>query len=337
MGATRTCHASREKGNSLLFKNRRRDRARRLKALRPRDCVLSAGIWCVALFCPGIIASADSGTPSSNPSKRWVQFELSQVESMGDPVPGKPLILTMMLGGLTAGRTPVVAISESTVYHTQRVTLEPDAESSALKGTVTLDPIQMSRTSVPPKAARIKVTFARSRQDTLEPFMQRIVYVTLESERGDADAEESPGEKIIVGEQKPAVAPVATCAVAEEDLVPAPSVEEAETYWQQVSHLINQSWTRQIRGIRRAPRDGTVKVHFKLFPNGRAQLIEIEKGSGFREIDEAGIHAVINAQPFLPFPSDLEKDIVDVHVSLRTGNQGRSREVQATGNQSDRK
>jgi len=263
---------------------------------------------------------------------------------MGDPLPGKPLILTMMLGGVPAGRTPVIAISESTVYHTQRVTLEPDAESSTLKGTVTLDPIQMSRTSVPPKAARIQVTFARSRQDTLEQFMQRIVYVTLETERGDAepakpplDAKESPVEKIIVGEQKQAVAPVLTCAVAEEDLVPAPSPEEAETYWQQVSHLINQSWTRQIRGIRRAPRNGTVKVHFKLFPNGRAQLIEIEKGSGLREIDEAGIQSVINAQPFLPFPSDLGKNIVDVHVSLRTGNREQSREVQATRNQSYRK
>ena len=263
---------------------------------------------------------------------------------MGGQLPGKPLILTMMLGGVTASKTPVVAISESTVYHTQRVTLEPDAQSSALKGTVTLDPIQMSRTSVPPKAARIQVTFARSRQDTLEPFMQRIVYVTLESERDDAErgkppvnAEGSPLEKIIVGEQKPAVAPVVTCAVAEEDLVPAASPEEAKTYWQQVSHLINQSWTSQISGIRRAPSNGTVMIHFKLFPNGRAQLIEIEKGSGLREIDEAGIHAVINAQPFMPFPSDLEKDIVDVHVSLQTDTRRRSREVQPTGNQSSRK
>ena len=45
-----------------------------------------------------------------------------------------------------------------------------------------------------------------------------------------------------------------------------------------------------------------------MFPNGRAQLIEIEKGSGVREIDEAGIYAVVNAQPFLPFPSELGED-----------------------------
>jgi hypothetical protein len=74
-----------------------------------------------------------------------------------------------------------------------------------------------------------------------------------------------------------------------------------------------------------------------MFSNGRAQLIEIEKGSGAREIDEAGINAVINAQPFLPFPSEWEEDAVDVHVRMRTGSHERSREVQTVGSQSHRK
>ena len=104
---------------------------------------------------------------------------------------------------------------------------------------------------------------------------------------------------------KPGVEPVSTGAVAEEDLVPFASPVEGKAYWQQVSHLISRSWARQVRGIRRAPSSETVKVRFKMFPNGRAQLIEIEKGSGAREIDEAGIYAVVNAQPFLPFPSEL--------------------------------
>ncbi|MCX5728388.1 MAG: hypothetical protein NTZ28_06060, partial [Nitrospirae bacterium] len=75
-------------------------------------------------------------------------------------------------------------------------------------------------------------------------------------------------------------------------------------------------------------------VRFKMFPNGRAQLIEIEKGSGAHEIDEAGIYAVVNAQPFLPFPDELREDAVDVHVRMRTGSRGRSREVQSVGNPS---
>ena len=309
-----------------------------------------AGVCCGALFCPGFIAPAHSASStqtvsSSSPTKRWVQFELSQAESMGDPQTGKPVTLTIFLGGVTAGMTPVVATCESIAFQAQTVTLESDTESMVLKGTVTLDPIVMSRTSVPPRAARVQVTFARSRQDTLEPFMRRIVYVTMgplepaneKSEVPPVRSEESQSDDVILDEVQPAVEPVSTGAVAEEDLVPFASPEEGKAYWQHVSHLISRSWARQIRGIRRAPSSETVKVRFKMLSNGRAQLIQIEKGSGAREIDEAGIYAVINAQPFLPFPGELEEDAVDVHVRMRTGSRGRSRERQTVGSRTTSK
>jgi TonB family protein len=225
------------------------------------------------------------------------------------------------------------------------VTLEPDPESMALKGTVTLEPIPMSRTSVPHKAARVQVTFARSRQDKLERFMRRVVYVTMDrSEPADESSElpsvrpeESQNEDVVLDEEKPAVEPISTGALAEEDLIPFGSPGEGVAYWQHVSQLISRSWARQVRGIRRAASSETVKVRFKMFPNGRAQLIEIEKGSGAREIDEAGIYAVVNAQPFLPFPSELGEDVVDVHVRMRTGSRARSREVQSVGSPSNSK
>jgi len=273
-----------------------------------------------------------------------VQFELSQAESMGDPQTGKPVTLTIVLGGV-AGMTPIVATCESVMFQEQTVTLEPDAESMSLKGTVTLEPIVMSRTSVPPRAARIQVTFAQSRQDTLKRFMRRIVYVTMDrseptnenSELPPVRPEESQSEDIILDEVKPAVEPVSLDALAEEDLVPVSSPGEGKAYWQHVSHLISQSWARQVRGVRRAPSSETVKVRFKMFPNGRAQLIEIEKGSGAREIDEAGIYAVIDAQPFLPLPSELGEDRVDVHVRMRTGSRGQSLNVQSVGSRSTSK
>jgi hypothetical protein len=56
-----------------------------------------------------------------------------------------------------------------------------------------------------------------------------------------------------------------------------------------------------------------------MYPNGRAQLIQIEKGSGSREINEAGIYAVVHAQPFPPFPENVGSEPVDVHVRMRTG------------------
>ncbi|MEO6306874.1 MAG: energy transducer TonB [Nitrospiraceae bacterium] len=321
-----------------------------MKTLCHRGLVLLAGMWCVSLFCPGLIAPAHSAsspqtTPSPGPTKRWAQFELSQVESMGDPQTGKPVTLTIVLGGVTAGMTPVVATCESIVFQAQTVTLEPDAESMALKGTVTLEPILMSRTSVPHRAARVRVTFSRSRQDRLEPFLRRIVYVTMDplepakenSESPPVRLNESQSGDVILDEAQPAVEPVSTGALAEEDLVPFASPGEGKAYWQYVSYLISRSWARQIRGLRRTASSETVKVHFKMFSNGRAQLIEIEKGSGAREIDEAGIYAVINAQPFLPFPSELEEGVVDVHVQMQTGSRGRPREVPSAGSRSTSK
>jgi hypothetical protein len=317
---------------------------------KSRQLMLLSVLCSMVFFCPSLIVPAHSessaqAAPSSSPTKRWVQFDLSQDESMGDPQPGKPVTLTIALGGVPASTTAVVAICESIMFHAKTVILEPVDESMVLKGTVTLKPIVLSRTSVQPRAARIQVTFARSRQGKLERFMRRVVYLTMDrSERTNesresppARPEESQSEDLILDEAKPAVEPVSTGALAEEDLVPFASPGEGKAYWQQVSHLISRSWARQIRGIRHAPSSETVKVLFKMFPNGRAQLIEIEKGSGAREIDEAGIYAVVNAQPFLPFPSEFGEDAVDVHVRMRTGSRGRSLEVQSVGSRSSSK
>ena len=301
-----------------------------MKALHHRILVLLAGLCCVAsslLLSPVFSASLPQPVSSSSSMKRWVQFELNQPESMGDQQAGKPVTLTIFLRGLAIGRAPVVATCESKVFYTQTVTLEPDASSLVWKGTVTLEPIPMSRTSVPPKAARVQVTFARSRSDKAERFLRRVVYVTLDqaepmSEQRESlpvQGEELPGEGVIVEEVQPAVTPVAAHALIEEDVGLRASSAEGKAYWQQVSHLINRSWARHVRGVRHAPSGETVKVHFKLYPNGRAQLIEVEKGSGAREIDEAGIYAVVHAQPFPSFSAELGDGPVDVHVRMRTG------------------
>ena len=318
-----------------------------MKAFYYQANLLLAGLCCVLLLSPGFVALAYSASSlqtvsPSAPPKRWVEFELSQAESTKNSQTGKPVTLTIFVGGAIEDLTSVVTTCESIAFQTQTVTLKRDAESMALKGTVTLEPILMSRTSVPLRAARIQVTLAQSRQGKLERLMQRIVYVTMDrldpvneiNEFPPARPEASQSEDIILDESKPAVAPVETDVLAEENLVPDVSPGEAKAYWQNVSYLISQSWARLIRGIRREPSGEAVKVRFKMFPNGRAQLIRIEKGSGAREIDEAGVYAVVNAQPFPPIPSELGEDIVDVHVQMRTGGRQRPHATQSGGSQS---
>lgn len=315
-----------------------------MKALFHRSLMLLAGALCVSLPCWMSVAPVLSAS-SAGPTKRWAFFELDQSDSVGDLQSGKALTLAITLGGVTQGSVPVVALCESILFEPQTVTLEPDGESSTLKATVTLAPMPASRTSVHQKAARIQVTFARSRPDKLERFMKRIVYVTLDRQENSNDTTEPaplrPEEPLvgdlIVDEVQPDVAPVSSAQLAEEDLLPLADPGQGKAYWQQVSYLVSRSWARQVRGVRRGASGETVRVHFRLYPSGRAQLIEIEKGSGAREIDEAGIYAVVNAQPFPPFPTELGDEAVDVHVRMRTGARTKSREAQSVGNPSSGK
>ena len=130
-----------------------------MKALLHRNLVLFVvAVCCAAVLCSGLVESARAASSSqttalSGPTKRWAQFELGQAESMEGLQTGKPVTLSIVLGGMTTGANPVVATCESTVFQSHTVTLEPDAESMVFKGTVTLEPILMSRTSVPHKAA----------------------------------------------------------------------------------------------------------------------------------------------------------------------------------------
>jgi TonB family protein len=292
------------------------------------------------------VAVLSAGTPvfsassASSPVPRWARFELHQQDSDGDLQTGKPLTLMITLGGVAPGTVPIVALCESILFEPQIITLEPDAETATMKAEVTLDPMPTSRTSVHQKAARIQVTFARSRPEKLERIMKRIVYVTLERQEAVSDTSEPPAVKpeepstsdLIVDEPQPAGVPMNAAALVEEDLMPLADPARGKAYWQQVSLLVSRSWARQVRGVRRGPSSETVRVRFKLYPSGRAQLIEIEKGSGVREIDEAGIYAVVNAQPFPPVPGDVGDEPIDVHVRMRTGAHAKARDVQSVGN-----
>jgi TonB family protein len=294
----------------------------------------------------GFLQPVISASPATNSGSRWARFELNQQDAGGDLQTGKTLTLGITLGGVYQAAVPIVAVCESILFEPQIITLEPDGESSTLKAEVTLDPIPKSRTSVHQKAARIQVTFARARPDKLERFMKRIVYVTLDHQEQSSDTSEpsvvrpeepSAGDLIVDELQPTGVAPISTGALVEEDLMPLADPGQGKAYWQQVSLLVSRSWARQVRGVRRSASSETVRVRFKLYPNGRAQLIQIEKGSGAREIDEAGIYAVVNAQPFPPLPEEVGDEPVDVHVRMRTGARSTGREVQSVGNSSNGK
>lgn len=279
-------------------------------------------------------AAAPVATQTDSTAKRWVTFDFAGSDASGDIQVGKPLELSITLGGVAQGHAPLVAICESIHFHRQMVTLEPDPESMAMKATATLEPIPQGKLSVSPKVARVQVTFARLQKEKLERVMTRIVYVTLGKQEPGSDTGEPslPGGEELGGgdasqdEVQPDANPIAGRLVVEEDLLPLPTPGRGRAYWQQISYLVSRSWSRTVRRVRHASSSETVRVRFRLYPSGRAQLIEIEKGSGAREIDEAGIYAVVHAQPFPPFPDDVGSEPVAVHVRMRTGMKAGSQE-----------
>lgn len=287
------------------------------------------------VLCQGLLThishaqTTSSTSPPQSSSKRWVTFDFPGSNHSGEVQIGRPFTLSIMVGGIPQGSVPLTAICESIYFKSQIVTMEPDSSSTTLKATVTLEPIPSGKLSVPPKVARIQVIFAHPRSDNkLDRVLTRSVYVTLgkpvphnqTDEAPPGHGESSSGE--IAPDQdevQPDVAPISTGSMAEENLIPFPSPERARAYWQAINQQVSRSWGRTVRRIRHSPSSESVSVRFRLYPGGRAQLIQLEKGSGAREIDEAGIHAVVHAQPFPPFPSDIGTEPVTVHVRMQTG------------------
>ena len=298
-------------------------------------CLLPLSLVPVSLAAgsPSEAAPAPSGT-------RWVKIDLVTNDASGDIQIGKPLDLSIAVGGMAQSGAPLAAICESILFQKQVIALEPDNVDMVMKGAATMEPIPSGKLSVPPKAARIQVTIARVKRDKFERVLTRVVYVTMgkqeaANEGSDAplpSSEGSSGGESIQEEVQPDALPVSGGLVVEEDLLPLPTPGQGKAYWQQISYLVSRSWSRTVRHVRHAPTSETVRVKFRLYPSGRVQLIQIEKGSGAREVDEAGIYAVVHAQPFPPFPDDIESEAVDVHVRMRTGAKTGAREVQSITN-----
>ncbi len=277
--------------------------------------------------------------------KRWVIFDLQNSSAQGVVPRGKAIELAVVLGGVPAGGDPIIAMFESAAFQSQRVYLSQDSTPLVWRGMAALAPHPASRTSIQPKAVRIRVTFARERNQKLDRILTRVVYVTIGRPDPQTEGQDVPASIVVEktesgatpDEVQPDVEPVANALIAEEDLMPLPAPNEGKPYWQQVSHLISRSWGRHVRSVRRAPVRETVRVRFKLYPSGRAQLIEVEKGSGAREVDEAGIQAIVQAHPFPPFPAELGTETVDVHVRMRTGLRTGLRDAQVvTGQPQDK-
>lgn len=288
-------------------------------------------------------APAQAGPPPAAPPsapKRWAQFELMNAETDGTVQAGKDVVLSITArGGVRGDGVGHCHYRIAGIPEPNRVA-ERGFDTGGLSRQAILEPNSTlkSPTTVHPKAVRLRVTFARAKITGLDEFFKRDVYVTL----GDKPAEESeteltPAPPADSGDIDPEAVQKATeqvmavnATIAEEDILPLPPPGESKAYWKQVSDLISRNWGRQVRSIRRAPSSETVRVQFKMYASGVAQLIQLEKGSGARDLNDAGLQTIIHAHPFPPLPPEVGGEVVDVHVRMRTGAKVANRDVEMT-------
>jgi TonB family protein len=219
----------------------------------------------------------------------------------------------------------LVAIFESPAFAQQISPLLPDPDRRVLSTTVALGPISASLGN-PPKAAPVHIAIARQRGLHFEERARRTLFVTV-AVPGYADHGSRPSRIDLSGmsfELADSAPPEGTASqdtvlehtTEETDLLGNAEQHRAHGYWKMLNGMLH----RQLDFDRPSPRSSHVRgmpiVHFRLYTNGEAQLIEIERSSGNADVDQAAILAVVNAHPFPPFPTPSPDSHVDVHANI---------------------
>jgi TonB family protein len=280
-------------------------------------------------FEPLQSAAAESQVPAAKPPapKPSLNVILENALETGVVAFGEELPLAVTLANGPKNNASLVTVVESLVFDKAMVPMEQTEIPGEWKAAITIQPKPVGYTSVRPKAVRLRVTVSRVRDNTLKRILSRTVYLTMvheptkpQAKDSEDEALEGPANEMPLDEVQPDVPPVANVLIAEEDLRPLPETKRERLYWKEITRLISRSWSHRMR-FARGVNDAreTVRVRFRMHANGNAQLIQLERSSGVREVDEAGLLAIVQAHPFPPIPGAISEDYVDVHVRMRTG------------------
>ena len=218
---------------------------------------------------------------------------------------------------------PIVAVLESPAFTSQTIPLEIDQERHRYAATVDLGRLSTTM-GTPLKATPIQVQIAPQRRVHLEPLVRRTVVVTIaipESAHHQAPTADLSAylTDLLPQTESTASEPVMLDGhVDEEELLGDRKVPGQDGYWKMLQQLIHRQMKHetaayQHRGVQRVSGIG-----FRLYANGEAQLVEVERSSGDQELDQAALLAVINAHPFPRFPAGTHDSHIAVHVDVPT-------------------
>jgi len=175
----------------------------------------------------------------------------------------------------------------------------------------------------------MEVVVARLRGMRLDSVFSRTVYLTTgpaPPPRSGSVPASSPGTAMLDALLEEASATDRHGRPVEPILLPDKiTVEESgessadvsgPVYWKNVSDSVALHWQQRRAQLRKDQAGRGLRVQFRLYPQGFAQLVQVERSSGDPIVDEAGLQTVLSLHPFPPFPPDVREPSVDVHVDL---------------------
>jgi TonB family protein len=216
---------------------------------------------------------------------------------------------------------PLVAVFETPASAPYTVPLEIDPDRHRYVATVELGRLSGTM-GTPPKATAVQILIGRQQGLHVDALVRRIVIVTI-AIPGYADHHTGPtdlvahtmgGSRRVQGQ--PTDLALLDDRLEEEELVGTGRLPRHEGYWKMLQRLIGNQMPEEgsagsNREARRMPGIG-----FRLYANGEAQLIEVERSSGDPDLDQSALLAVVNAHPFPPFPTGTRDTQVDVHLDI---------------------
>jgi TonB family protein len=222
----------------------------------------------------------------------------------------------------------LVVVFESLAYPHRLVAFSPDDASADLTASTRFEP-NPGAAGANGQPLRIDVVVARLRGLRVETLVSRPVYLTTgpaPSVPSEATPASARGTALLDALLEGASATDRNGRPVEPLLLPDNIVVEESgggstdlsgpQYWKQVSESVALRWQQRRAQLRKDQVGRGLRVQFRLYATGFAQLIQVERSSGDPNVDEAGLRTVLSLHPFPPFPPDVREPSVDVHIDL---------------------
>ncbi|MBS0171861.1 MAG: cell envelope integrity protein TolA [Nitrospira sp.] len=282
--------------------------------------------WPLGLAFAGLLALAGATAPAQGSTVLLAPQDL-QIELPADslfgalPVNRRLTVFIHVPNAPAWDNIPLAARFEISDTAPYLVPMDMDLDRQGYSATVDLGrlPITMG---TPPKATPIHIVIGRPRGEQLEPLLRRTIIITI-AMPGYADHHRGPADlsrQLTDGPRHPQHTATDLALLEgrleEEELVGTRTLAKQDGYWKMLQSLIRQRL--QAPGGRRdtTPSRRGPGIGFRLYANGEAQLIEVERSSGDLTLDGAALLAVVNAHPFPPFPPGIPDRYMDVHVEV---------------------